>query len=578
MIKASVAAYCTYMCFFETGNKISAFQQSIICCSFFALYFLFLRSQYSKYKVKLLLPASFVVGGISSTGKVLFSGLKFSGYSARGLLIIDALGYAMTIYCLGLLLYGGIENANKAVKGKTWLTIFDAKPLLRVSAMLLLLWLPHLLLKYPSGINIDSLDAIDFSLGIQEKNYNPIAYVAVLGTFFRFGMWLGEPNMGLFLFNVGIFLLLAFAVAEGYALLADIKATGWSKTIYLLFFSFSPFVTGYIGNCIKDMPYISFMLIFLVQIGRWMLFPEMFWKNKRQIAVAGIAGYGMAIFRNNGLYILIIMLVLMLVVELRRNGNKKIIKMMCLLLAAILPLLTNSTVKKLMDDNGNYSIRENFSLPFQQTARLILEHPELISDEEKAVIDKVLDYDEAAIKYNPIISDPVKSLYREECTAKDRAEYISLWFKQFFRAPVTYLEAVAAQNYFLFYPEASNYYYYYSCPFYDFTRGEKSIAHIGSPSYLSDVLGWYYQYFFVMLHELPVLYTINNMSSYNILLLILLCFAITKKDRVILLMIPALVTLFGIPLGPCIWGHPRYVFPVIYSMPLLLGVYSRNKS
>lgn len=577
LMGAGTAAYCTYMGIFRTENTAPAFQTGLIYCGLFGLYLLFAKRGYLKNKVKLLLPVSLLVGAICSAGKVLFSGMEFRGYSVKTLLVIDTLGYGAVVYCLGKLLYGLMEDSVRSRKKQTGLRLFAVKSRLNVFVLLLILWLPHLILKYPSGINIDSLDAVEFYLGIQSVNYNPTVYVVVLGSFFKLGMLLGHPNLGFFLFNLAIYFLLAYAVAEGYRFLADIMAANWAKTVYLLFFSFSPFVTGYIGNCIKDMPYISFMLLFLVQTGYWLFSPEQFWGNKKRMALAAVSSCGMAVFRNNGLYILLLMFLLVLIMELRRKGSKMRGKAAYLLVLAALPVLTNTAAKGIAGDGGAAGARENLSLPFQQTARLILEHPELINEEEKAVIDKVFDFALAAEKYDPLISDPVKNLYREECTPEDRAEYLKLWAKQFFRAPGTYLKAVIAQNYFLFYPESSNYYYYYACPHYDFRLTDQSVAHIGSPEYLSDKLGWYYREVFRGLHELPVLFTLNNMSSYNVLLLLLTCFAITKKDKTLILMLPALITLFGIPLGPCILGHPRYAFPIIYFLPLFLGAYARGR-
>ena len=583
-VLAGVASFCTYMCFFAGGQEESAFLQSLMGTIFFVVYLAFTRTSFFNVRIRFLLPVSLLVGGVWATGKLLFSKepLTGSSLSAPVLLLIELIGFTALVWCMGKLLYGLLETAPGRIKKRSLLDFFDKKPMLTILILMLLLWLPHLLLKYPSGMNVDSLDAIDYSLGLQDKNYNPIMYTVIMGAFFKIGLWFGIPNLGIFAFNVVLWLLLAFAVAKGYVFLTKIGGADWSKIFYILFFAFSPFVTGYVGNCIKDMPYISFMLLFLVQLGCWLMEPAHFWHNKKMLVLTGLAGYGMAIFRNNGLYILLIMLALMLAVELHRargQGSGIYKRALCLLLVGLLPILTNVVAQKLMGSENASSRRESFSLPFQQTARLVLEHPELISEEERAIIDRVLPYDKLAQEYNPVISDPVKNSYREECTAQDRIEYMKLWFKQFFKAPWTYIKAVLAQNYFLFYPESSNYYYYYSCTHYDFAFPDQIVWHIGSPEYISDILGWYYQNFFERLHELPILYFLNNMSTYNIVLLILLCFALTKRDKkMLLIMLPALVTLLGVPLGPCIWSHPRYVFPVIYSLPLLFGLYARDRS
>ena len=50
-----------------------------------------------------------------------------------------------------------------------------------------------------------------------------------------------------------------------------------------------------------------------------------------------------------------------------------------------------------------------FSLPFQQTARYVKNTGDEISEEEREIIAKVLDYDSLAEIYEPMTADPVKN-------------------------------------------------------------------------------------------------------------------------------------------------------------------------
>lgn len=59
---------------------------------------------------------------------------------------------------------------------------------------------------------------------------------------------------------------------------------------------------------------------------------------------------------------------------------------------------------------GKDSPKEMFSLPFQQTARYVKEYGDEISEEEREIIAKVLDYDSLAEIYEPMTADPVKQL------------------------------------------------------------------------------------------------------------------------------------------------------------------------
>ena len=89
--------------------------------------------------------------------------------------------------------------------------------------------------------------------------------------------------------------------------------------------------------------------------------------------------------------------------------------------------------------------QEMFSLPFQQTARYARDHADDISDEEYAVIDRLLDMDTLAGRYDPVSADPVKG-YSERGTSRDYLEYIRVWIRQGLRHPSTYWEAFCAME------------------------------------------------------------------------------------------------------------------------------------
>ena len=407
-------------------------------------------------------------------------------------------------------------------------------------------------------------------------------YTLILTAFLKLGVAMGNPNLGIFIPSALAMPLLALAVADCYKLETELGAADWAKLLTLLFFGFSPFVVGYVGVCIKDVPYMIALLFWLTALIRCCLLHDRFWCSWRQPAQLLLSAVFVVAFRSNGQYVLIPTLLLLLVLELKRRralsgqrlaGRVACLLLACLLLACLLPSLTVSAVTA-VTGSRKPSPREALALPFQQTARLAAEHPEQIRPEEAEIIDRLLDFDSLAEDYNPDTVDPVKLKYNESATGADLAAYLKVWFRQFFRAPSCYVKATLAQNYYLFYPEYSNYYYYYSCVHHDFVGPDSSI-HIGSPALVSDVWGYYYQPLFRQAHELPLLYLVNNMTTYIFLFLALLCFTCTKKDWALLpVLLPVFLSLAIIVVAPCIKNHVRYAFPVIYSVPLLFAVYS----
>lgn len=55
--------------------------------------------------------------------------------------------------------------------------------------------------------------------------------------------------------------------------------------------------------------------------------------------------------------------------------------------------------------------KEMLSLPFQQTARYVRDYGDEVTEEEKAAIGQVLDYDKIVKGYMELTSDPVKTTY-----------------------------------------------------------------------------------------------------------------------------------------------------------------------
>lgn len=90
-----------------------------------------------------------------------------------------------------------------------------------------------------------------------------------------------------------------------------------------------------------------------------------------------------------------------------------------------------------------------FSLPFQQTARYVRDYGTEVTEDEKQAIEKVLDYNSLAEIYSEVTADPVKTTYHAQNT-KELMDYFTVWFRQFLKHPVCYIESFWNQNYYIF--------------------------------------------------------------------------------------------------------------------------------
>ena len=86
--------------------------------------------------------------------------------------------------------------------------------------------------------------------------------------------------------------------------------------------------------------------------------------------------------------------------------------------------------------------QEVFGALFQQTARLKIDHPEAFTEDDIAVIDEVLKYDQLEKVYRYESADNVKRLIRTDTMGEDAiGNYLHTWFSMGLKHPVTYLKA-----------------------------------------------------------------------------------------------------------------------------------------
>ena len=82
------------------------------------------------------------------------------------------------------------------------------------------------------------------------------------------------------------------------------------------------------------------------------------------------------------------------------------------------------------------------------------------------------------------------------------------------------------------------------------------------------------QWFYLM-YSFPVIGMISHTAPYIIAAFFLsIMAAVRKKFSFLLLAVPVLLSAVVAVFAPAVIGNPRYVFPVIYSMPLLTAFFA----
>jgi len=79
-------------------------------------------------------------------------------------------------------------------------------------------------------------------------------------------------------------------------------------------------------------------------------------------------------------------------------------------------------------------------------------HDKSIPDEDKNIIRAFLPLEQLDDKYNPYLSDPVKSSFNQEAFTENKAAFLKLWGRLFADYPKTYLAAFLYNTYGYAYP------------------------------------------------------------------------------------------------------------------------------
>lgn len=439
--------------------------------------------------------------------------------------------------------------------------------------VLALLWLPHLIVKYPAASCWDSWMMLWEYRNYRITDFHSVYYSILFGYFAKLFEPIGKAEVGLFLFVLIHYFVLVIVFAYSLWILKfrmNFRNTvvGIVCAIYLV----CPYIIEYHGVIYKDTLYSAAVALLTFCIIDFALDEDSFCKSKIRIFLLAAAVFNTALSRINGPYLIVAVLIVMLAYSLIRKKRRLpiVIILVSLSIAMAFSDFLERKYNVLKSDNIS-----GFSMLFQQTARYVKYHGDEISPEEAEIIDAVIAYDGLGDRYNPRIADPVKNTYTHNKEALK--PYLKLWLKQFLRHPVCYFNSLMEQNYSLFTPEVDDNYSLYRDMDYGIEIGKEIIISettifyeplFNEPPYLAKAKQLAIQEY-EHLHNVPIISLLGNVSFYFYCLVFLIVISVRNKIDVVLPLIPSVICLGFVVIGPVLYGHSRYMFPIVYSIFLL---------
>ncbi|MCM1153972.1 MAG: DUF6020 family protein [Roseburia sp.] len=419
-------------------------------------------------------------------------------------------------------------------------------------------YLPYFLMYYPTWLSNDAVWQLEQAVGwAPPSNHHPWFHTLLIKFFFMAGYRLFgtyTEAMAFYTFAQMVIMALVFAF-----LLYQLYKSG-TRLLWLIlatvFYAFLP-LNGLMSICMaKDEFFTAALLVFA-----W-LTVKMAGREDAGIGCCAAyftAGLLVCLLRSNGIFVFLGTAVF-LAVPFRRR------KAICLAAVLLCYLFYHGPVLKAMDVEPADTI-EALTMPTQHILCAYVKGGEL-TQEEAAMIDRVLPVEQVSSYYNPYLFDIVKAFIREngnqEEIARQKWEYFKLWLHVGLRNPLRYLEAEVKQTAGYWALDVADYqyvvgeYYMVDNPF-GVTTQRKVF------SYDSELA----MYKFLM--KFQDIY--NRVWSLGLNTWVLFfCFAYAAFSRKnVMIFVPFVMLLATLLLAVPVYNVLRYVYGLFMALPLLFS-------
>lgn len=438
-------------------------------------------------------------------------------------------------------------------------------------------WLPNLIIRYPGAICWDAWAQLyTYRIG-KVSAHAPLAYTVLIGKVIAVFEKLGNAGIGLFLLVTLQYIALVCVFAYMFCLIGRLQMHRYVRSFFLVSAILNPYITAYIGVLMYDLPYTAMVTLFICCMVDLLTDTDAFLQCKGKQVLLATAIIGSWVLRKNGPYVILCTVIVFGIYVVSRH--KKLRKVAVVMAAACVCAIGINGVLNIVYKPSPDSRSSALSLPLQQLARVCARYDKEISDADKEIIDKVVSYDDMILDYNARISDPIKNDFKDEATNAELAACMKVWLKLLAKHPLTCLSATWEQNYYFFMPEIGNMSVYQdtntqieqglSISIKDWTVYYEDIFE--EPTQLTD---WkrFATAVYTFMQTAPIINAISSVPLYTYLLLLLICYVIVKRQwRKMIVLVPSMMVVLIAVAAPVILGHPRYVFPMIYAMPVVVS-------
>lgn len=415
-------------------------------------------------------------------------------------------------------------------------------------------WMPWIIMNYPGSGCPDSILQLKEFFGEESwgAGHPPLSTV-IMGSLFTLGRWLIDANFGFFLYCLLQTCVGAWVFSLSMRKLQRLGVPVKWCLAGICFFAFTPLWGTYAQWMEKDLLYTEVALLQTICMMEVLVRKEC---SKRDMILLTLSSLLAVFLRNNGIHAVLPAL-LLLAIRFRGVVRRRIVTTILIVL-----VLYEGVMRGLYPALGvqGISIVESLSVPFQQTARYVCEHPDDVTEYERQVIDTVFGYD-AMSHYDPILSDPIKI----RCRAVNMPEYFKIWIQMFFKHPGTYVAAFINKGYGYLAPVSQNIEAWIQEIYYEY------LEEIGLHHVIDARASYVLMQIWNLSMKLPLVKYLCTPGFYTwIVVVLVMMLAKRRKYSALILFVPGIMNILVCLASPMA-SAIRYELPTVASVPLLIG-------
>lgn len=455
----------------------------------------------------------------------------------------------------------------------------NKKRLFIIAIIIFICWLPVLTMLYPGTCINDTWGQLTSVIKLKNGQWSMSAHHPVFDTIFmstiilpivyKFGNW----HFAIFVYVLVQAIITSFVFS--YSLIyakEKLKLNNIIIMLFLLIYILCPIYVTSVQTVSKDALSAWIYVLFIIQyIEIIRTHGDCLHNTKNAIIHHIITIIFCILTKKIETYVILFSYIPLLIVYIRKIKYLLLPFLTTIFISFIFLPIINLTFN--ITESGK---QEMYSLPFQMTARYVKYNDKKVTEEEKEVIDKVLNYDELSTFYHPNNSDPVKK-YSQKGKDSDYIDYLKVWLKQGLKDPIMYLKATGCQIAGWFstfeYKPLINMDHHTQINNYNIPESAAIRNDISNKTYTV------YNNIYDFIYKIPLFRIFLSYGFYATFLpmFIILTLLKNRKYNLLLCCIPLILSIIiGLYLAPVSINLEglRYLYPVTYSLPILLMLVS----